>query len=140
MITNQIIDMVKRHESFRGRPYTDSVGKITIGYGRNLQDNPLSPEEGEYLLKRDLVTAELDARSIFRYFDSINEPRQAALIDMSFNLGRVRLLGFRKFIEAVDSKNWVNASNEMLNSLWAQQVGKRAIELAKIMETGDWVR
>jgi hypothetical protein len=27
-----------RHEGFRSKPYRDTVGKLTIGYGTNLQD------------------------------------------------------------------------------------------------------
>ena len=33
-----IFDQLKRDEGLRLTPYQDSVGKLTIGYGRNLDD------------------------------------------------------------------------------------------------------
>ena len=40
-----LMSMLKRHEGFRAFPYLDTVGKLTIGYGRNLSDVGISIEE-----------------------------------------------------------------------------------------------
>jgi lysozyme len=55
---------------------------------------------------------------------------------MCFNLGITRLKGFKKMLKACELKNYTLASQEMLTSLWARQVGNRAKNLAKIMEKG----
>jgi hypothetical protein len=45
---------------------------------------------------------------------------------MAFNLGQTRLSRFVKLIDAVNTSNGFAAS-EMKNSLWARQVGRRAV-------------
>ena len=42
---NRLIQQLTRHEGFRGRPYTDTTGHLTIGYGRNLTDRPLTRDD-----------------------------------------------------------------------------------------------
>ena len=60
--------MTKRHEGTgpmqNGRlmPYHDSVGKLTIGYGRNIEDTGVTPEEALYLLQNDLEPPEVFKR------------------------------------------------------------------------------
>jgi lysozyme len=49
---------------------------------------------------------------------------------MIFNMGRPRLSNFKKFIAYINESKWLEASNEMLNSAWAKQVGKRAQRLS----------
>ena len=49
-----MIGMLKRHEGLRLKPYQDTIGKLTIGYGRNLDDRGISKEEAEYLLRNDI--------------------------------------------------------------------------------------
>jgi lysozyme len=55
---------------------------------------------------------------------------------MCFNLGYPRLSNFKKFLAAIQTGNWEEASEEMLDSKWAIQVGDRAKRLAKRMEKG----
>jgi len=66
----------------------------------------------------------------------MNPLRREVLINMRFNLGMSRLMGFVKMWQAIDDENWEAASKEMLDSLWAKQVGSRATELAEQMRTG----
>ena len=51
------------------------------------------------------------------------------MANMCFNLGVTRLLKFKKFLTAIESKDWDNAAAEMMDSRWAVQVGPRAIRL-----------
>ena len=48
---------------------------------------------------------------------------------MCFNLGITRLLKFKKFLGALESKDYKTASEEMMDSRWATQVGPRAVRL-----------
>lgn len=126
------------HEEGRRRfPYTDTVGKLTIGIGRNLTDNGISDDEIDYLLMNDIRHAETDARLVCApVFDALTTARQAVMIDMSFNLGLARLTQFRNMLRAVKEARYTDAANEMRSSLWATQVGQRAIILSGMMEKG----
>lgn len=123
------------HEGTKLKPYQDSVGKTTIGIGRNLTDRGISKEECYYLFNNDLnlVYSELME---YDWFKELDDVRQYVLMDMCFNIGITKLLQFSKFIAALEIKNYVMAANQMLNSKWADQVKGRAIELSKIMATG----
>ena len=93
-----LIESVKRHEGLRLTPYRDSEGKLTVGYGRNLDDNGISESEAEKLLEHDLVAALQDITSVFPEFEAYSEPRKTALADMMFNLSKPRFLGFTNMI------------------------------------------
>lgn len=125
-------------EGNKAKPYTDTVGKLTIGVGRNLTDRGLSPDEVNYLLANDIVIATSDAKKLVPVFDSLDDVRQEVLVNMSFNLGIDRLRGFKRFLAAVNAKDFAKASVEMLDSLWAKQVGARANRLSKAMLTGSF--
>ena len=123
-------------EATRAKPYRDSVGKLTIGVGRNLDDVGLRPDEIDYLLANDIKVAAQDARALFPSFDSLTENRKAALVNMAFNLGYARLGAFVGLRAAVAASDFLQASAHMLNSKWATQVGNRAERLAKVMREG----
>ncbi|MCE7657278.1 glycoside hydrolase family protein [Vibrio fluvialis] len=127
--------LIKKHEGLRLKPYRCSNQKLTIGYGRNLQDNGISQQEAENLLQHDLDAAVKEAETL-PYFASLNKARQAVIVDMIFNLGLPRFGMFKKMIAAIEQQLWHVAANEMLNSRWARQVGKRAKTLSEMMRTG----
>jgi len=123
------------------KPYEDSVGKWTIGVGRNLSDKGISLEEATMFLNRDIADAIDDVRHSFSCYDQLSRPRQLVLVSMAFNLGRVRLAKFVRFIGAVHRGAWDEAADEMLDSTWAKQVGTRATTMAQMMRqnTSEWV-
>ena len=123
-------------EGVRPKVYFDSLGIPSIGVGRNLRDKGLSMQEIDYLLDNDLADAERDARALVPSFDRLSERRKAVLLNMALNLGRARLAGFKRFLEAVQAEAWEQAAVEMLDSKWAVQVGQRAQRLAQQMRQG----
>lgn len=127
---------VKADEGLRLKPYRDTVNKLTIGYGRNLDDVGISPEEARLMLEADLRRAEADCVRTFDFYVSLGGERQAVLVNMCFNLGLTRLLSFRRALSAIRSREWARAAAEMLDSKWAEQVGTRAQRLARQMESG----
>jgi lysozyme len=130
---------LQRHEGFRSHPYRCSAGRLTIGYGRNLDDRGVSEDEAEYLLRNDVDHAMEDARSYAgASWDGLNGPRRAVLVNMAFNLGMSRLLGFVRLRERLTAGDYHGAAEEMQDSAWAHQVGSRARELAEQMRTGEW--
>lgn len=133
-----MIEQLKRHEGLRLKPYRCTAGKLTIGYGRNLEDVGISNAEAEAMLSNDLERCANEVAKHVDAFDKLNDARQAVLVNMCFNLGIAGLLKFKKFIAAVNDGLFELASKEMLDSQWAKQVGNRAIELSEQMKTGVW--
>ena len=129
------IEQIKKDEGHRGRPYKCTAGATTIGFGRNLDANPLTEKESEYLLRNDLESVYLEAKTL-SFYSGLNSVRQDVIINMIYNLGLSRFLKFKNFIKALREGYYVLASIEMLDSLWARQVGSRATNLAKQMKEG----
>ena len=127
---------LKIDEGIRAKPYRDTVGKLTIAVGRNLDDVGLHADEIELLLDNDVNAAVRVAQQLFDNFDSLSDNRKAVLVNMAFNLGMTRLAGFVHFRSAVEQGQWEQAAVEMLHSTWATEVGQRAIRLAEQMRRG----
>jgi lysozyme len=128
--------LLVRHEKLMLKPYTDTAGKLTIGVGRNLTDDGITEAEAGVLLDNDIATAILDLRLTVLPFSTLSDNRQHALIDMMLNLGRTRFSKFDKMIAALNALDFSKAADEMLESLWAREVGDRAKELAKMVREG----
>lgn len=123
------------HEGLRLKPYRCTAHKLSIGYGRNLDDVGISTDEAEYLLVADVARAYRAAAHLVANFAQLCATRQAVLVDMAFNLGAQGLAGFTKMRTAIEQENFTKAATEMLNSRWAKQVGSRATFLAEKMKT-----
>lgn len=131
-------DFLKRHEGFRQFPYKDTVGKLSIGYGLNLDDVGIDEEEAELLLHRRVISCERTIRRLEPVtFGMLSATRQAVLIDMSYQLGINGLLKFVKMWEALARSDYREAAIQMLKSKWAEQTPARAEHLAKVMETNQ---
>lgn len=135
---NQLLHQIKRHEGFSGKPYLDTVGRTTIGYGRNLDARPLTEDEGARLLEQDLLRLETRLDLAVREMESYCLARRAALVNMAYNLGVRGLFGFRKMWRAIDRGDWEEAADEALDSRWAVQVKVRALDIAHMLRSGEW--
>lgn len=125
-------DMLIRHEGVKATPYIDSLGVQTLGIGHNLH-KPLTHAAIMQIFRDDVAEARNDCLHAFPWFSDLDEARQWVLVNMCFNMGLTRLQGFYKFLNAVQSGDYQTAATEMLDSLWARQVKRRATELAAIM-------
>ncbi|MCK5610632.1 lysozyme [Candidatus Pacearchaeota archaeon] len=125
-----------RHEGYRQFPYKCSAGKLTIAVGRNLEDRGISEREAMYLLGNDITICKQELNLLYPIVNRLNDARHNVLINMCFNLGIVRLGQFKKMWKAIKVGDFNEASRQMLNSRWSDQVGKRADELAKTMKRG----
>ena len=128
-------DWIKKHEDIRLRLYLDTVGKQTIGWGRNIEDNGISKEEADFMFDNDFARCQ---RELAPYPWYVNQPQnvQYALMNMCFNLGIGRLLGFKRMIAALTVKDYTKAAMEALDSKWAKQVGDRSKQVALMMRQG----
>lgn len=136
MNLQRLMSQLAIDEGNRSKPYVDTVGKTTIGVGRNLTDRGVSSDEIELMLSNDIVIATSCARSLVPGFDHLDDVRQEVLTNMALNLGYTRLAGFRMFLAFVNSSEFGDAAHEMLQSKWATQVGARATRLSNAMRDG----
>lgn len=127
-----------RHEGMKLRAYYCPAGRITVGVGRNLEDLGLTEDEALYLLDNDIRRFRREVSQGIPWFSQLDDVRQEVLICMAFNLGLKRLMSFRGMLAALKAKDYDRAASEMLNSVWAAQVKKRAVELAQMMRTGEY--
>jgi lysozyme len=136
------------HEDRRKFVYDDATGKgideacfvrgkPTVGVGRNLADRGLSDDEIDYLLDNDINDCIAEAQK-FRWFEALNPVRQAAVVELVFNLGLTRLSGFKKFLNFMNEHRYTQAAGELKNSLWYRQVKGRGDTIIKMVVTGEW--
>lgn len=137
MNRDKLKELLIKHEAMRLFPYKDSVGKLTIGIGRNLEDVGITEAEAFFLLDNDIAKAVSHCRSAYPWFNELDDSRQNVICSMVFNLGMRGFANFKKLIAAMEKKDYAEAANQMKSSLWASQVGKRATELAEMMLMGD---
>ncbi len=131
------LQCTRRYEGLNVFPYTCPTGHLTIGYGHNLE-NGISKEVADFMLQKDMSAAEQSLSTRFAWWKHLSEVRQFVLVDMCFNLGLGKLCTFKKMLAAVQRGDYQTAATEMVNSRWAGQVGYRALELAKMMKTGEY--
>ena len=136
-VNPHLIEQLKRNEGLRLKPYRDSRGFLTIGYGTNL-DAGIDEEEASYLLERRAILAAKELSRVLPWTDQLDPVRRSALNNMAYNLGVPGLLKFKQFLAAMQSGNWAAAKAAGINSLWAKQVGERATELMEQIVTGEY--
>lgn len=124
-------------------PYKDQLGNWTIGIGHLLtKDDPLlhvdhiTEDQCHALFQQDIKDAIGIARSVCDTYDKLNDCRQRAIVNMAFNMGN-RLSGFVRFLGAVDKEDWLEAGRQLEKSHWWKQVGRRAVRIRAMIETGE---
>lgn len=131
---SNILELLERHEGYRRFVYKDTQGIETVGIGRNLRNRGITHAEALYLLGNDVDDFTQQLRDSLYWFDSIHPDAQTVLICMAFNMGVSGLMSFHDTLEHIKNENYKAASETMLQSKWARQVGKRAIELSEILK------
>lgn len=127
-----------RDEGERLKLYQCTAGKLTIGIGRNIEDNGISKDESDLMLNNDINGVIAGLESSLTLYNKLSPIRQLVLANMAFNLGKTRFMGFKKFIAALAIRDYKTAAKEMIESKWAQQVGERAKRLEMMMLTGEY--
>lgn len=120
------MQMARENENLTFTPYHDTVGKLTIGFGRNLEDKGISHSESELLLANDVTVTHAMLLSEFGFYKSLSEVRQAVLMDMLHNMGMGGLKKFKKMLHACRVGDWDEAGRQMQDSQYWKQVGVRA--------------
>lgn len=143
-------------------PYRCTANKISIGVGRNLEDNPLTLTElifigirertpsgviaeltqkglthgdAMYLLENDVDKVVSQLKKALPWFDSKPDAVQRVLSNLCFNIGITRLLEFKRTLALIKADKYEDAAREMLNSKWANQVGARSVRLSNLLKS-----
>jgi lysozyme len=138
-----------RHEGLRLKPYRDTVGKLTLGVGRNLDDLGITHDEALFLLQNDLERCRCELNNAFPWWVKLGEVREAVLLSLCFNLGITKLLSFKTTVGLIEAGKYAEAADRLLTLPWASQVGKnppcdgfphgqRAYELTQMLRTDKW--
>lgn len=155
------LDVIKQrlfvHEGFRSKPYRCTNGKLTIGIGHNIEDNPFTEEElrlvgKDYMekgitkaqafaiLAKDIMKFDSELRQNIPFYERLDDERQYALLDMAFNMGigsnKKGLLSFKKMLSYIGTGFYKQAAAECLDSKYGRELPKRAGRIAKTIETG----
>lgn len=146
-----MIAELDRDEGERLKAYKDTVGKWTIGVGRNLDDvgtaplnrtvadvkaNGITAAESAQMLAHDLDRVDSDLDKHLPWWRELDPVRQRVLVNMCFNMGIGGLCGFVNTLGMIRQHRYIEASRGMLQSKWARQTGARATRLAAMMRTG----
>ena len=106
MNREQLIEELKRDEGVVLTLYQCSAGKNTIGVGRNLDDRGITDDESDYLLSNDIDICIEELTNAFPWFVDLSDTRQRVMVNMCFNLGLSRLMGFKNFLAAMEAGDW----------------------------------
>ena len=124
----QIREELIEDEGYCLLPYTDTVGKLSIGVGRNLTDRGLSKEEVEYLLENDIYMVDRQLRQHLPWFEEHHPSVQRALYNLCFNLGITKLLKFTTTLGYIEARRYNNAVENLKKTKWARQVQRTRSE------------
>ena len=145
-----VIEQLKRDEGFVSHIYKCTSGKDTVGYGYNLEANPLNLSAFELKevrcngvseaianlwLLRMVEDIEEKLSNSLEFFERLSDARKAVLINMAYQMGFSGLLKFKNTLKYLKRGDYALVSENMLNSTWAEQTPKRAQRLARQMST-----
>lgn len=129
-----------RYEGNKSQVYLDTLGLPTVGIGhmdRNMLVGAVfGPSQIDALYEADVRNALKVAKQI-ECFDSLDDCRQRIVMQLAFNMG-TKLLGFKKMIAALNDGKYAVAADELQNSKWFGQVGRRGPETCFAMRTGQY--
>lgn len=162
MDIQKLIDELKQDEGVMLKAYTDTVGKRTVGVGRNYSDVPFSQDEClaifgttsisfhnadtylstkgltmaqiELLLKNDIKRClkNLEGKDFWEVVKDIEGPNRA-IVNLCFNMGIATLLTFKNTLAYIKKKDWKNAATNLTQSKWYTQVGVRGPRVIKLI-------
>jgi len=140
-IPAQLIAQLKTQEGLRLTTYSDTLGNLTIGYGHRpaYQGEVWTEQQAEDQLVQDVTVAINALDRALPWARDMGVVRWAVFVNMTFNMGIFRFLAFHDTINAAHAGDWEATAQGMADSLWAEQVGRRAVELEEQMRTGQWV-
>jgi len=137
---NKLLKRIKEEEGFCAYSFWDDAkggggGQWTWGFGTAAPGEGcfITEEQADSALREKVQQHVVDFREIFKGYHMPSD-KEDALLDMLYNLGESRFRKFKKLIAAVKKGDWPEAGKQVRNSIYYQQVTKRAEENAATLE------
>ena len=130
---------LERDEGFKSHGYRDSLGWLTIGIGRMIDERRgggITKQEAFYLLDNDIRNVCKDLDDHMLWWRGQSDLRKRAITNMCFQMGIGKLLDFQKMLYSMQHGNYKQAAKEALDSNWAKQTPERANRIAGMIEKG----
>lgn len=129
------LTVIKELEGFSGKPYRDTDGKYTIGYGTRCPDelvskyrnNPMTKEEADAELRKEIVSYETAVNAfIDRHSLTFTQGQFDGVVSLVFNCGNSWLTKGKTLIEALSGGA---TGNELIYafSIYSMSGGNRSI-------------
>mgnify|MGYP003109072700 FL=1 len=132
-----LIESIKKHEGYVGVVYKDSLNVDTIGYGFAIKDLELDRDICDIILERKIKDLHDRVKNKFKWYGYMPQEIKDVVMEMCYQLGVGGFSKFKKTISFLENKQFKDASEEMLDSLWAKQTPNRAKGLSKkVKEVG----
>lgn len=128
---------IKNNEGFSKTPYKDQLGNPTIGYGHLIQKCEACFFKKKLSKKYLTKLFEVDFNNAVKVYEKkfsklkLRNNQKELLIEMIFQLGEKKVLGFKKMLTNLINKKKYLAALEMMDSLWYKQTPKRVENLIK---------
>lgn len=145
-----IISLLNKEEGFSSAPYYCSEGYPTIAGGIRIGPKGAPLDQYQFTVSKALSAVWMAEKVketiedmgrhpiIMAAMSVCNEPRQAILISMSYQMGASKVAKFTDTLSAIANERWGDAKAGMLDSKWARQTKNRANRHAIQMLTGSW--
>ena len=142
-----VIDRTCKFEGFRKKPYQDTLGVWTIGYGTTVLNNEqvtadtpqMSHEVAVVFLKAGVLVAIHDCQTLYgKSFSLMSDTEQEVMIHMSYQLGINKLSKFIKMNKAIKVFDYTNWTIEMEDSAWRKQTPRVSTALIYAINNDSW--
>ena len=145
MNIDQLREDLERDEGCVYEVYLDHLGYETFGIGHLIRyheeeygwsvGTDVDERRVQEVFEQDVQTVLSDCEKLYDDFYKLPEEAQLIIANMMFNMGYTRLSKFRGMKRGVDSRNWEEAADEMVDSRWYTQVTNRADRLVVRMRS-----
>jgi|TARA_Y100000052_G_C2951595_1_gene87607 GH24 family phage-related lysozyme (muramidase) len=143
MNVEQLRIEIEADEGCKYEIYLDHLGLPTFGIGHLVVESDeeynqpvgtsISADRVTECFNSDVETVLDDCERLYPDFGSLPEEVQLIIANMMFNMGRPRLSKFKGMKAGVDARDWQQAADEMVDSVWYRQVPNRAKRLVERM-------
>lgn len=121
----------ERWEGKENKVYTCPAGFKTVGVGHKIREDEsfsgvLSDSQIENIFRRDMTAAIVSAKRNVKMFETLPNDIKLIIVDINFNCGGIGFSKFKKTISALNTHDFSIVADELQNSLWSRQTGRRA--------------
>ncbi len=126
---------IRDHEGFTATPQPDSDDTLVIGYGRNIDREPITPVEAQYLMNGPIEDRIVHLSQQWPPFTACDGPRQRVLVEMAYQIGTGGVLLFKDMLHAIAAHDYEAAAQALAASMLAKQTPARTADYMALLRT-----